>query len=54
MEQEIPRKSIPVRPGRNLTAIVEVAARDYLLKQRGYHAAREFERKLLKNLKKRG
>ncbi|MCJ7665065.1 MAG: hypothetical protein MUO24_12610 [Desulfobacterales bacterium] len=54
MEQEIPRKSIPVRPGRNLTAIVEVAARDYLLKKRGYHAAREFERKLLKNLKKKG
>jgi HPr kinase/phosphorylase len=54
MEQEIPRKSIPVRPGRNLTAIVEVAARDYLLKKKGYHAAREFERNLLKNLKKRG
>ena len=54
MEQEIPRKSVPVRPGRNLTAIVEVAARDYLLKKRGYHAAREFERKLIKNLKKRG
>ncbi len=54
MEQEIPRKSIPVRPGRNLTAIVEVAARDYLLKKRGYHAAREFERKLLKNLNKEG
>ncbi|OGP54152.1 MAG: hypothetical protein A2Y65_00220 [Deltaproteobacteria bacterium RBG_13_52_11] len=54
MEVEIPRKRIPVRPGRNLTAIVEVAARDYLLKKRGYHAAREFERELLKNLKKRG
>jgi HPr kinase/phosphorylase len=54
MGQEIPRKRIPVRPGRNLTAIVEVAARDYLLKKRGYHAAREFERKLLKSLKKRG
>jgi len=54
MEQEIPHKSIPVTPGRNLTAIVEVAARDHLLKKRGYHAAREFERKLLKDLKKRG
>jgi HPr kinase/phosphorylase len=54
MGQELPRKRIPVRPGRNLTAIVEVAARDYLLKKRGYHAAREFERKLLKSLKKRG
>jgi HPr kinase/phosphorylase len=53
MEVEVPRKRIPVRPGRNLTAIVEVAARDYLLKKRGYHAAKEFEKELLKNLKKR-
>jgi HPr kinase/phosphorylase len=54
MGEEIPRKSIPVGPGRNLTAIVEVAVRDHLLKKRGYHAAREFEQELLKNLKKRG
>jgi HPr kinase/phosphorylase len=54
MEVEIPRKRIPVRPGRNLTAIVEVAARDYLLKKGGYHTAREFEQELLKNLKTRG
>jgi HPr kinase/phosphorylase len=54
MEVEIPCKRIPVRPGRNLAAIVEVAARDYLLKKRGYHAALEFEGELLKNLKKRG
>ena len=53
LEVEIPRKRIPVRPGRNLTAIVEVAARDYLLKKRGYHAAKEFEKELLENLKKR-
>ncbi len=51
---EIPRKRIPVRPGRNLTAIVEVAARDYLLKKLGYHAAKEFEKELLVNLKKSG
>jgi len=53
LEVEIPRKRIPVRPGRNLTAIVEVAARDYLLKKKGYHAAKEFEKELLENLKKR-
>jgi HPr kinase/phosphorylase len=52
MEMEVPRKRIPVRPGRNLTAIVEVAARDYLLKKKGYHAAKEFEKELLVNLKK--
>ena len=53
MEQEITRKRIPVRPGRNLSAIVEVAARDHLLKKRGYHVAREFEQNLLKSIKKR-
>lgn len=53
MEVEIPLKRIPVRPGRNLTAIVEVAVRDYLLKKRGYHAAKEFEQELLKNLTKK-
>jgi HPr kinase/phosphorylase len=53
MGAEVPRKRIPVSPGRNLSAIVEVAARDYLLKKQGYHAAKEFEKELLKNLKKR-
>ncbi len=53
MEVAISRKRIPVRTGKNLAAIVEVAARDYLLKKRGYHAAREFERELLEDLKKR-
>jgi HPr kinase/phosphorylase len=53
MEVDIPHKRIPVRPGRNLTAIVEVAARDYLLKKRGYHAAKEFEQELLMNLQKK-
>jgi HPr kinase/phosphorylase len=52
-EVKIPRKRIPVRPGRNLAAIVGVAARDYLLKKRGYHAAKEFEQELLMNLKKK-
>lgn len=53
MEVDIPLKKIPVRPGRNLTAIVEVATRDYLLKKRGYHAAKEFEQELLMNLQKK-
>ncbi len=38
---------IPVRPGRNLTAIIEVAARNYVLKGMGCHPAREFHEKLL-------
>jgi HPr kinase/phosphorylase len=52
MDVAIARKRIPVRLGRNLAAIVEVAARDFLLKKRGHYAAREFERELLEDLKK--
>ena len=40
---EIPLLRIPVRPGRNITTIIEVAARNQLLKLRGHHSAREFQ-----------
>ncbi len=43
---ELPLTVIPVRPGRNLTAIVEVAARNHLLKLEGFHAARSFQEQL--------
>lgn len=33
---------IPVRPGRDMSTIIEVAARNELLKRAGHHAAREF------------
>jgi HPr kinase/phosphorylase len=39
----VPYIKIPVRPGRNLTTLVEVAARNQLLKVRGHHSAREFQ-----------
>jgi HPr kinase/phosphorylase len=44
LDVEIPHLRIQVRPGRNLTLILEVAARNHLLKRMGYHAAKEFER----------
>jgi HPr kinase/phosphorylase len=44
---DLPFICIPVRPGRNLTSIIEVAARNFLLKGMGYHSAREFQEKLL-------
>jgi len=47
---EIPHLTIPVRPGRNLTTIVEVAARNQLLKLKGYYSARDFQRRLLEEL----
>ncbi len=43
---ELPLLRIPVSPGRNITSIIEVAARNQLLKVRGHHSAREFRQKL--------
>ncbi|MBW2452740.1 MAG: HPr(Ser) kinase/phosphatase [Deltaproteobacteria bacterium] len=43
---KLPLQIIPVRPGRNITTIVEVAARNQLLKEMGYHSAAEFEDRL--------
>jgi HPr kinase/phosphorylase len=42
LEQEMPLIRMPVAPGRNLAILVEVAARNQLLKERGYDAARQF------------
>jgi len=42
----IPFIKIPVRPGRNIAAIVEIAARNQLLKLGGHHSAREFQEQL--------
>jgi len=47
---EIPHITVPVRPGRNLSSIIEVAARNQLLKQRGRHSAVEFQQKLIQGL----
>jgi HPr kinase/phosphorylase len=50
---ELPHLMIPVRPGRNLTSIIEVAARNFLLKGMGYYSARDFHEKLLARLEVR-
>jgi HPr kinase/phosphorylase len=46
LDVNVPLIQIPVRPGRNLSAIIEVAARNHLLKLGGYHSAREFQERL--------
>lgn len=43
---DIPRLTIPVRPGRNLAVIVEVAAMNFRLKLMGINAAQEFSDRL--------
>jgi len=40
LEVELPLIRMPVAPGRNTAILVEVACRNQLLRERGYHAAR--------------
>src|SRR5438132_808812 len=46
----VPLLVSPGRPGRNLTTIVEVAARNHLLKLQGHHSAKEFQEKLSREI----
>jgi HPr kinase/phosphorylase len=47
---ELPMLRIPVSPGRDMGVILEVAARNHLLKQSGNHAARRFVSELSEEL----
>jgi HPr kinase/phosphorylase len=42
----LPYVEMPVGPGRNLSVLIEVAARNHLLKLKGYHPARQLARRL--------
>lgn len=46
LDVSLPLIQIPVRPGRNISAIIEVACRNHLLKIGGHHSAREFQDRL--------
>ena len=48
---ELPYVEMPVGPGRNLSVLIEVAARNHLLKLKGYHPARDLARKLGRQLR---
>jgi HPr kinase/phosphorylase len=54
LEIGLPLLRIPVTPGRNLTTIIEVAARNHLLRMMGYNSALEFEKKLLRAMEEGG
>jgi len=43
---ELPKLRVPVQPGRNMAVILEVAARNQILKGTGHDAARDFVRSL--------
>jgi HPr kinase/phosphorylase len=50
---ELPYVEMPVGPGRNLSVLIEVAARNHLLKLKGFHPARQLARQLGQQLKRR-
>ncbi len=47
MGVNIPSIVVPVRPGRNLAVIIEIAAMNHRQKKMGYNTAEEFNRKLM-------
>ena len=46
LDVAVPKLKLPVRPGRNIATLIEVAARNQLLKAQGTHSARAFRDKL--------
>jgi HPr kinase/phosphorylase len=42
----LPKVRIPIRPGRSVATIIEVAARNHVLKRLGRHSAREVAARL--------
>ncbi|MCM3639364.1 HPr(Ser) kinase/phosphatase [Sporosarcina luteola] len=46
MDSDLTKLTVPVRPGRNLSVIIEVAAMDYRMKRLGINAAETFSKKL--------
>lgn len=51
---DLPHLRVPVRPGRSMATIIEVAARNHLLKKTGRHSAREFQDALMKRIQVKG
>ncbi|WP_199621581.1 HPr(Ser) kinase/phosphatase [Paenibacillus alkalitolerans] len=50
IDTDLPLVTIPVRPGRNLAVIIEVAAMNYRLKRMGYNAALQFTNRLTETI----
>ena len=46
LEIKIPSITLPVKPGRNLAVIIEIAAMNNRQKKMGYNTALEFSKKL--------
>jgi HPr kinase/phosphorylase len=47
---KIPAITVPVRPGRNLAIILEIAAMNNRQKKMGYNTAEEFNKRLMSQM----
>ena len=47
---KVPSLLLPIRPGRNLAVVLEVAARNLRLKQQGFNAAKELEKRMMERM----
>lgn len=54
LNSEVTKKVVPIRPGRSLAGIIEVAAMNYRLNQMGHNAAVEFNERLNEKIKDNG
>ena len=52
LDVPVPYIRMPIALGRNLSILIEIAARNHLLKLQGHHSAREFARKLEEQLER--
>ena len=50
----VPSLLLPIHPGRNLAVVLEVAARNFRLKQTGYNAAMELTRRHMERAQRAG
>ena len=50
LDVSLPLIQIPVRPGRNISAIIEVAVRNRLLRIEGHHSAHEFQERITQEI----
>ena len=50
---KVPSQTLPVRPGRNIAIIIEVAARNLSLKRMGFSAAKELDKRMQDMIRKR-
>ena len=53
LDVKVSKVTVPVRPGRNIGMIVEVAARNFRQKGLGYNAAEELNKRIRVNIENR-